>query len=589
MGELIKLGEYSKSNNLPSTISARKTKTLPRIITIPPYYYDTVEGCLYLRRKHKGEISDIRLCNFFSIITHEILKNSGLSDERYYVIETMIKNTVLPTITVHADKFKSLCWLSQIGVDAIIEPGSGKHDHIRHAIQIASHGYTIKINKHTETGWIDINGVPVYLTSSGGITANQVENDITVELPMDLNRYNIPLSPINEKEAIETSFSFLDIGNRSVTLPLLAFLYLAPLTSLLEPKPNFSGYLFGRSGSFKTTIAMLLLSHFGDFNGVDGLCNFEDTANKIEDVGFILKDVLMILDDYHPSINSGKADAMEIIAQRIIRSFSNRTGRGRLTDKERRGPRGLILVTAEEQLNIQSAIARLMLVNVTKTDINIDALTLLQGKTHLLPNAMSSYIIWVSKNIEEIKQAFKDEFVQQRQISAELGTHMKLAEQVAFLLFSLKIFLLWLLEKQVIEKNTAINIQADGSRIFKEMAKQQHNRIEDEDPVKLFMDILEDIITQGKVSLNHRTNKDEFIGNGEQLGWYDTDYYYFMPETLWCIIKHRGHFPVKKHTLYTMLDKHGIIVTGRDKNTVVKRIYGEIKRVLTVKRTSLFG
>lgn len=53
--------------------------------------------------------------------------------------------------------------------------------------------------------------------------------------------------------------------------------------------PNFSGYLFGETGCFKTTLSTLLVSHFGDFMSVTELPYFSDTANNIEKRAFTLK------------------------------------------------------------------------------------------------------------------------------------------------------------------------------------------------------------------------------------------------------------------------------------------------------------
>jgi hypothetical protein len=112
----------------------------------------------------------------------------------------------------------------------------------------------------------------------------------------------LPLKSENETEAIKASLSFLDIGNRQITLPLLSLLYLSPLTTIINPMPNFSGFLNGEIGVLKTTVAMQLSCHFGPFDSINSLSNFDDTANAIEKRAFTLKDVLHIVDDYHPSI-----------------------------------------------------------------------------------------------------------------------------------------------------------------------------------------------------------------------------------------------------------------------------------------------
>ena len=139
----------------------------------------------------------------------------------------------------------------------------------------------------------------MYLSGSGAIGSD----DIVVTLPEALKRYAIPHTVDKEKEAIGIlrSLSFLDVGKHEITFPLYGLLWLSVLTTLLNPMPNFSGYAYGDTGTFKTTVAMLLLSHFGDFSQANNLSNFDDTANAIEKKAFTLKDTLLVLDDYHPS------------------------------------------------------------------------------------------------------------------------------------------------------------------------------------------------------------------------------------------------------------------------------------------------
>ena len=137
---------------------------------------------------------------------------------------------------------------------------------------------------------------------------------------------------------MKTSLSFLDIGKREVTLPLWCLVYLAPLTTLLNPMPNFSVYLYGQSGTFKTTVAILVLSHFCNFSGVESLSSPSDTMGILEKRSFTLKDSLHIIDDFCHSSTRRESENKETIVQKMIRSHSNRTARGRLNpDMSERG------------------------------------------------------------------------------------------------------------------------------------------------------------------------------------------------------------------------------------------------------------
>ncbi len=178
------------------------------------------------------------------------------------------------------------------------------------------------------------------------------------------------------------------------------------------------------------------LSHFGDFQSITSLSNFDDTGNSIEKKGFTLKDVLHVLDDYHPSFRRQDAQAKESLAQRAIRAYANRTARGRLnadtSDKGRHEPRGFLQITGEELVSLPSTQARTLVVEIEPGDIDKDKLTTIQDKMDLLPHAMTSFLLWVRDNIPEIQSGFPSRFRELREIAADAagnGIHRKLPEQ----------------------------------------------------------------------------------------------------------------------------------------------------------------
>lgn len=434
------------------------------------------DGCLYRYKKVQDGVIPVKLCNFDTQITEEIIEDNGIETIHNYGIEGKIKDRRLSKIEVPAISFNSLNWLHKWGNQTILEPGQSTKDYVRHAIQTRSNGIN-RITNYTHTGWREINGDWNYLSGSGALGTD----NITVKLSKELQRYNLPLKVENESEAIKTSLSFLDIGKREITLPLFSLLYLSPLTTLLEPMPNFSGYLYGETGTFKTSTSILLLSHFGLFNSIANLSNFDDTSNALTKRAFTLKDTLLIIDDFHPSNKRMDAQQMESLAQKIIRACSNRTGRHRLnpdaTDKGAYEPRGMVIITGEELVSLQSTLARIMVIEISQGDIDKDRLTGIQLKAQLLPHAMTSYISWVRENIKDIKDTFPKQFIQLRDKAFREDTHKKLPEQVAYLQFTLETVISWMVDKGVLNKNEAISLSKEGWDIFIELSTKQSQRL----------------------------------------------------------------------------------------------------------------
>ena len=89
-------------------------------------------------------------------------------------------------------------------------------------------------------------------------------------------------------EAAQASLRFLDIGPWEITAPLIACVYLAPFADLC--KIDFSLWLYGPTGSLKSTLAALALSHFGNFSRTTLPGSWlSSTANSLEKLCLYLK------------------------------------------------------------------------------------------------------------------------------------------------------------------------------------------------------------------------------------------------------------------------------------------------------------
>jgi len=420
--------------------------------------------------------------------------------------------------------------------------------------------------------------------------------NIETRLRGELEKYTLPNAITDEELAIRTSLSFLELANKKITMPLWFYAYLAPMTTLLRPMPSAVLYIYGITGTRKTSLAQAALCHFGDFSDGSQLPNFRDTTNKIERRAFILKDSLMILDDYHPSAHRFDASAMEKTAQQIIRATGNRTGRGRLNaDSSEKGmyePRCMLIITGEEVVSMQSTLARILLVEVEPGAVDLAKLSVIQRQYPLLREAMLSYLLWMRNAIPDIQAEFKNTFQSLRQQYFTTGMHGRLVEQMAFLMFAGKVVSQWLIEKGIWSPEAAIETMLEFEGVMNEILSRQSLRIQAEDPVLKFFEVLDALIIQGKVYLFHKVGSGGIKGDmdkGELIGWYDEDYYYLLYKPMWHAlqsyhIREGSHYPFSERTLADMLDKRGCIQKREQGHTSVVKIRGEAKRVLIVRR-----
>ena len=560
-----------------------------------PQYFTDADGYICRYKQFRDAKIKIRLANFNARIIEENLIDDGAEKTIFYTIAGTIKgNGTLPPIEIPAAQFSGMSWPHRWGARAILEPGRSIADSVRHAIQIASADAARKTH-FGHTGWRQINGSWAYLHAGGAVGAENV----SVRLPHEYQRFRLPALPENETEAIKTSLSFLDIGRHEITLPLLVFTYLAPLTTILSKMPNFSGLIHGTTGSFKTTVAAVCLSHFGDFTSINELPNFHDTYGAVEKRAFRMKDAIFLLDDYAPSHGRQQQQRKEDIAQAAIRAFANRTGRARLrsdaSEMIRTYPRGMLLATGEESPGLQSTLARLLTIELSRTDIDKAKLTLLQGQAHRLPHAMTSYLLWVRENMTTLTGTFEKRFNALRSQATTDGNHGRLAEQTAFLTFALETVLNWMRDKGIVSETAAREYLQEGWSIFQTLSAEQHKRISGDDPITAFFEILGTLVYQHRARLDPCHHEGAPVGAGDRIGFFDSSRLYLQFNAAWntamtFLSKEGGHFPFSKSTFVFMLKQRGSIVPARNGDaSKAKTIAGESVRIMEIQDRGLIN
>lgn len=325
---------FAKLPRKPVKPQKIKGQTHTNVITSPdspfagtPYLIEKGRLC-FLRQVGSGRnVAQVvtPLCNFVAQCPEELIKDDGRESTREFVITgTLDTGQMLPPAIVKATEFRGMGWVNkQWGMAANIAAGQSSHDRAREAIQCLSR--TAKQRTiYTHSGWRKINGAWVFLHGGGAINGPE---GIEVDLGPDLSRYRLPAP--GGKEAAQASFQLLEVAPPEITYPFQSFIYLSVLADLL--KVNFTLWPIGPTGSLKSTLSALFLSHFGDFTELTLPGQWSSTANALERRAFILKDLPFVIDDYAPQPDQRRAAEMEAKAHRLIRAAGNRGGRQRLT------------------------------------------------------------------------------------------------------------------------------------------------------------------------------------------------------------------------------------------------------------------
>jgi hypothetical protein len=579
-------------------------------------------GFVRLKNTNAGEIPQ-KLTNFTAKVEEQVIRDDGAEVKRYYRITGQAGDKSLPPADVPAASFPGMNWVAdRWGLAARIAAGPSVKDCTREAIELLSQDACTR-HVFGHTGWRVLpDDRRVYLHGGGAVGADGVE----VELEGELGRYVLPAEANKEQvlRGLHWSFKLLGIAPWRITIPLQAAVYLAPHSEAVVP--DFVPWVWGSTGSLKSTLVALWLCHFGDFTETTLPLSFESTANALERNLFLLKDVATVVDDWRPAISRADASEMDKKAQRLLRSVGNRQGRGRMnpdtTLRHTYPPRGLVIATAEalpEGPAFESAGARALAVNLRREDVNLEALSEIQRHRGELAAAMRGYVDWLAEECENLtgelcqrRRAYREQF---RELLP--GSHPRTPDAAAALsvgVMSLRDF--------AVDVGFMGDVEGDefaGRAIaaIAEAAQAHDEATSGGDPATRFIELLRSLFDADRAYVKDRetgqepedyenlgwdrreTADDEWIiepkRGADFVGWVDKTFMYLDTNAAYAAVAgfaQRGGIPfgIKPRSLWRDLARSGLSVTSGNRATSQARIEGKVTRgVVQIAQTVVKG
>ena len=350
---------------------------------------------------------------------------------------------------------------------------------------------------------------------------------------------------------------------------------------MVNCEPKVILFLIGKTGARKSTLASLILSFFGDFTNTDLPISFRDTANSIIEQTFILKDVLTVIDDYHPSTKADE-QSMNKTAQVIMRSYGDRIGRNKLncdsTLKISKPPRGNAILTGESAPDIsESGTVRYIVVELSKDNINVEKLTELQefARNGCFKSIMSLYIrnIYLYVNEDYTRKLFLEKlrthFIEYRAIIQNklddnaVTVHPRIPESLTWLWLGFENFINFLLNNKIISQRDYDDLLSEFLEIAIDLAISQSKAIIEDNPSIKFLMKLNSLLESKSVIIENKSNY-QFAGGNNFIGYEDDMYYYLIPDMAHKAVKRLCNeqdelFAVSKKTLLKHLADDGYI------------------------------
>jgi hypothetical protein len=420
------------------------------------YFIDQGAMWVMLKRhdRHTGQVHDTPTAltiNFSVLITEQLTLDDGIATETVFVLEGKTQNgQTLPTVTINATLFPSMSWTwKHYGGRALLATNQATPRLLSTGIVMLSGDIPI-ITVYQHTGWREIDNQWQYLSGSGAIGAEGLNPAIRVDLGAgNMQRYRLP-APVDDPKRVAGLFSLLEIApaNRAVGVALLCCVIRAALGECLPT--DFALFLVARFGAHKSECAALALACFGDFNSKTFPANFSDTESDLEHKAHQSKDAVFVVDDYVMSVSQQEANKTQVKAERVIRGAGNQSGRGRcnadMSSKAAYFPRGMIIATGEDTPKTPSLLARALVIELKRGDVNLSYLSALQHQAEKgeLAAIMAAFLQWLAPRLTELKRTFparvrglRDEALNEKFV----GSHPRAPDTYASLLAAADIYI----------------------------------------------------------------------------------------------------------------------------------------------------
>jgi hypothetical protein len=483
----------------------------------------------------------------------------------------------------------------------------------------------LPIRGYTSTGWrTTSDGRQLYLSGGASIGADGACGDLIVLLPTRLERFVLSEPPTDEARGItmRASMALLDLP-RSISVPLVGAVYLAPLRELLPgAAPDFTLWIQGPSQVGKSELAALAQAHWGSFDRQSLPANFDDTPNSLEPVLYHAKDALVVVDDRHPG--AGDPSTMHnirAVTQRLLRTVGNQSNRHRLgrnlQSQPERPIRCLAIATSESGIEGESAESRAFVVPIPPGAFALAELGPHRDRRVFYAQAMAGYIQWLAKNWAALTRRLPIRFGELRARAQSAG-HARGAGQVAHLYLGLEVATRYAVEVGAGTAPWRRELLKEAWEILARLASEQASELLEETPVQRFVSLLADGLASHSVHLLKLDDPAHPPPNADAVGWI-AQLNGFSGQTLWrpggsCLgmvteeayllyaqqtyaylqraSRDQGRvFTVDMRTLLARLDEAGYITiseeTGVRHRQIKVRIGGERRRVIKLWRRAI--
>jgi hypothetical protein len=444
---------------------------------------------------------------------------------------------------------------------------------------------------YSHTGWRKIEGITGYL-HGGGFLTSAGNLPYTVKLPEKLAPFTLPEPPEDARPSVRAALDLLDLHPAAMANAL------GCIFSSVLGATSFVSHLAGQSGVFKSQLAAIAQSFFGAGFGYDNKLAAmwaDSSAIGLAALGFTLKDALLVVDDYAPTVNRAEKEKLERCINGFVRSAANGVGSTKArTDgnlRNSRPNRALVLSTGEDVPDVASIRARMFITDIRKGEVDSTKLSRAQelSRQGLFAEVMAGYLAFLAPQVERLKACAAEEVAELRRQVEIVGAHSRTPSNVAELLRGWRHFLDFAEATGEVGRAEREEFAARVKSALLSAAESAAGMVEESKPETLFLTLLQSLLDCGRAHLDKSVGRMPLDGQrGTHIGWVRDEGVYLNPAAAYAAVREfaasQGRvFPVSETTLWQRMHEAGMLAGSEKGRHTIKREKLAKSRVLWLK------
>lgn len=336
---------------------------------------------------------------------------------------------------------------------------------------------TTEVYRLNHPGIYIINGEPVFCTGNEVIRPSSSEVQ-KPEIECEHMSQRLDFDPdLSEGDAAAEMLNLISLFPNPGRI-ILSQVLVALMRQAYEDAgkaPAFCIFLYGRTGTQKTTIASFLTQVYNRREGIVELTRLNASRASAVELLMDAVDEVQVFDDLFPADSKQVRKSQEEVLFEITRLVGDGTIPARMKGgKVREGrPKCGVLFTGEYLIGKGSDAARLLPVEMTKPDTR--ALKYFQEQPLIAPTFYRNFISWFIENYDGTVVYLKEWLEEYRK--TDLGVHDRLRESHFFLNTAYSLLLEYCGEKGVLTEDEMLGFHSSFAELLTRLVHEQNERV----------------------------------------------------------------------------------------------------------------